>query len=161
MHMLSALDATFIYLESEHSPMAIGGVYIIDAIDSPRGFSYASWYSLVESRLKCSKVFRQRLVEVPWDLSFPYWFNDPGFELATHLPRLKLPEPGGMSELMKLAAETWSQVLDRERPLWEMAFIEGLNTIPGISKGSFALITNQIGVHAEEVARLLTAGCGG
>jgi hypothetical protein len=29
--MLSALDATFIYLESEHSPMAIGGVYVIDA----------------------------------------------------------------------------------------------------------------------------------
>jgi len=141
MHMLSALDATFIYLESEHSPMAIGGVYVIDASDAPEGFSYDSWYSLIKSRLKCSKVFRQRLVEVPWDLSFPYWIRDPGFELDTHLPRLKLPAPGGMEELMKMAADTWSRMLDRERPLWEMTFVEGLNTIPAIAKGSFALIT--------------------
>ena len=141
MHMLSALDATFIYLESEHSPMAIGGVYVIDANDAPDGFSYDSWYSLVKSRLKCSKVFRERLVEVPLDLSFPYWIRDPGFELDTHLPRMRLPEPGGMAELMKMAADTWSSVLDRERPLWEMTFVEGLNTVPGISRDSFALIT--------------------
>ncbi len=139
--MLSALDATFIYLESEHSPMSIGGVYVIDASDAPESFSYDSWYSLVKSRLKCSKVFRERLVEVPWDLSFPYWIRDPGFELDTHLPRLKLPEPGGMAELMKKAAGIWSRVLDRERPLWEMTFVEGLNTVPGISRGSFAMIT--------------------
>ena len=141
MHMLSALDATFIYLESEHSPMAIGGVYVIDASDAPAGFSYDSWYSLIESRLKCSKVFRQRLVEVPWDLSFPYWVRDPGFDLGMHLPRLRLPEPGGLAELMMMAADTWSRMLDRSRPLWEMTFVEGLNTVPGIAKGSFALIT--------------------
>ncbi len=93
MHMLSALDATFIYLESEHSPMAIGGVYVIDANDAPDSFSYDSWCSLVKSRLQCSNVFRERLVEVPLDLSFPYWIRDPGFELDTHLPRMKLPSP--------------------------------------------------------------------
>lgn len=43
MKMLSALDATFIYLESEHSPMAIGAVYVIDAKDAPPDFSHASW----------------------------------------------------------------------------------------------------------------------
>ncbi len=51
MQMLSALDATFIFLESEHSPMAIGGVYVIDANDAPEGFSYDSLYSLVQDRL--------------------------------------------------------------------------------------------------------------
>ena len=141
MHMLSALDATFIYLESEHSPMAIGGVYVIDASDAPKDYSYDSWFSLVKGRLKCSRVFRERLVEVPWDLSFPYWIRDPEFELASHLPSRKLPEPGGMAELMMMAADIWSRVLDRERPLWEMTFVEGLDTIPGISKGSIALIT--------------------
>ena len=141
MRMLSALDATFIYLESEHSPMAIGAVYVIDAGDAPESFSYESWYSLVESRLKLSKVFRQRLVEVPWDLSFPYWIRDPEFDLDVHLPRVSLPGPGGMAELMQMAADTWGDVLDRERPLWEITFVEGLDNIPGISKGSYALIT--------------------
>jgi hypothetical protein len=43
MQMLSALDATFIYLESEHSPMAIGGIYVIDAKDAPEDFCYQKW----------------------------------------------------------------------------------------------------------------------
>jgi len=141
MHMLSALDATFIYLESEHSPMSIGAVYVIDAADTPEGFSYESWYSLVESRLRLSKVFRERLVEVPWDLSFPYWIRDPDFNLDEHLPRVSLPGPGGMTELMQMAADTWGRVLEREQPLWEISFVEGLDTVPGISKGSYGLIT--------------------
>ena len=141
MDMLSALDATFIYLESEHSPMAIGAVYVVDAGDAPRSFSYESWYSLVEGRLKLSKVFRQRLVEVPWDLSFPYWIRDPDFNLDNHLPRLTLPAPGGMAELMQMAAATWGRLLDRRRPLWDITFVDGLDSVPGISSGSFALIT--------------------
>jgi len=141
MEMLSALDATFIYLESEHSPMAIGAVYVIDAKDTPDNFSYRSWCALVETRLKLSKVFRERLVEVPWDLSFPYWIRDPDFDLQNHLPKVSLPAPAGMTELMQMAADTWGQVLDRERPLWEITFVEGLDNIPGIAKGSFALIT--------------------
>ena len=141
MDMLSALDATFIYLESEHSPMAIGAVYVIDAKDAPDDFSYQAWHSLVRSRLKLSKVFRQRLVQVPLDLSFPYWIRDPGFDPDNHLPSVTLPEPGGMPELMQLAADTWGQTLNRERPLWDITFVSGINSIPGISKGSFALIT--------------------
>lgn len=141
MEMLSALDATFVYLESEHSPMAIGGVYIIDAKDAPDEFSYKAWYSLVKNRLKLSKVFRQRLVEVPLYLSFPYWVNDPEFDLEHHLPAVSLPDPGGMTELMQVAADIWGQVLNRERPLWDISFVSGINNIPGISKGSFALVT--------------------
>jgi len=141
MQVLTALDATFIYLESKHSPMAIGAVYIIDAKDAPEGFSYKSWHKLVASRLRGSKVFRERLIEVPWAMSFPYWIRDPDFKLKSHLPKKKLAKPGGMTELMQLAAENWSELLDRRRPLWEMVFVEGLDAIEGISKGSFALVT--------------------
>jgi WS/DGAT/MGAT family acyltransferase len=141
MHMLSALDATFIYLESQHSPMAIGGVYVIDAAEAPESFTYRNWYTLVESRLKLSKVFRERLVEVPLDLSYPYWIRDPGFDLQNHLPELVLAEPGDMAQLMHLAAGIWGKPLDREKPLWDISFVSGLKDVPGISPGSFALIT--------------------
>jgi len=114
MKMLSAMDATFLYLESEHSPMAIGGIYLIDAAHAPADFSYSSWSDLVASRLQCSKVFRQRLVEVPWGLSHPAWINDPHFDLASHLPHLVLSDPGGEKQLTLLAADIWSEMLDRE-----------------------------------------------
>jgi WS/DGAT/MGAT family acyltransferase len=159
MEMLSALDATFIYLESEHSPMAIGAVYVIDAKDAPDDFSYQTWYSLVKSRLKLSPVFRQRLVEVPLYLSFPYWVRDPGFDLDNHLPAVSLPEPGGMKELMKLAADTWGQVLNRERPLWDITFVTGVNNIAGISRGSFAIITrvHHAAVDGKASSEMMTA----
>ena len=159
MDMLSALDATFIYLESEHSPMAIGAVYVIDAKDAPDDFSYQAWYALVQSRLKLSKVFRQRLVEVPLDLSFPYWIRDPGFELDNHLPSVNLPEPGGMTELMQLAADTWGKTLKRDQPLWDITFVSGINGIPGISKGSFALITrvHHAAVDGKASTEMMTA----
>ncbi len=159
MEMLSALDATFIYLEGEHSPMAIGGVYVIDANDVPGDFCYQAWHNLVKNRLPLSKVFRQRLVEVPLDLSFPYWIRDPGFNLDDHLPNVELPEPGGMVELMQTAASIWSKVLDRERPLWDITFVGGLNSIPGITKGSYALITrvHHAAVDGKAGAETMTA----
>jgi WS/DGAT/MGAT family acyltransferase len=159
MEMLSALDATFIYLEGEHSPMAIGGVYVIDANDTPADFCYEAWRSLVENRLQLSKVFRQRLVEVPLDLSFPYWINDPGFKLDNHLPKISLPEPGGMAELMQTAATIWGKVLERDRPLWDITFVSGINDISGIAKGSFALITrvHHAAVDGKAGTELMTA----
>ena len=159
MQMLSALDATFIYLESEHSPMAIGAVYVLDARDAPEDFSYQTWRSLVENRLQYSKVFRERLIEVPWDLSFPYWIRDPDFDLDAHLPLTSLPEPGGMTELMEAAAREFGQVLGRDKPLWEISFVEGLNSIPGISKGSFALITrvHHAAVDGKASSEMMTA----
>jgi WS/DGAT/MGAT family acyltransferase len=86
-------------------------------------------------------TWRERLIEVPWDLSFPYWIRDPDFDLDAHLPHITLPEPGGMTELMQAAATEFGQLLDREKPLWEISFVEGLDKVPGIAKGSFALIT--------------------
>ena len=141
MRMLSALDASFIYLEADHSPMHIGGVYLIDAKDCPDSFSYHTVFSHIESRLRCSRIFRQRLVEVPLGLSHPYWINDPDFDLAHHLPWLHLPSPGGKKELMQLSARIFERTLDRKRPLWDMSFVDGLNIVPGFEKGSFAIIT--------------------
>jgi len=139
--MLSAQDATFIYLESDHSPMHIGGVYLIDARDAPAGFGYEAFCRHIQSRLPCSRIFRQRLVEAPLSLSHPCWINDPDFRLQRHLPRLELPAPGGRAELMKLAAQVFGCALDRSRPLWELSFIEGLDQVPGLRAGSFAVIT--------------------
>ncbi|MGH6629582.1 MAG: wax ester/triacylglycerol synthase domain-containing protein, partial [Burkholderiales bacterium] len=139
--MLPAQDATFIYLERDHCPMHIGGVYLMDARDAPPDFGYTAFCQRVSERLPCSRVFRQRLVEAPLSLSHPCWINDPDFRLRNHLPRLELPAPGSRAELMQLAAQVFGRTLDRRRPLWEMSFVEGLNRVPGLAAGSFALIT--------------------
>jgi diacylglycerol O-acyltransferase len=140
MRMLSALDASFIYLESDHSPMHIGSLHLIDARDAPGHFDYGRFVAHVARRLRRSRVFRERLVEAPFGLTHPCWINDPDFDLGRHLSRLQLPPPGGISQLMQLCSQLFGQSLSRDRPLWEMHFVEGLNAVDGLAPQSFAIV---------------------
>ncbi|MEJ8566689.1 WS/DGAT/MGAT family O-acyltransferase [Elongatibacter sediminis] len=141
MRRLSALDASFIYLEDDHSPMHIGGVYLMDAATAPKGFSYEMFHAHIRDRLASSRIFRERLVEPPIGLAHPCWINDPGFQLDRHLPRLSLPAPGGRRELMHVAAHVFGEVLDRRRPLWSLSFVEEVNGVDGFAPGSYAMIS--------------------
>ena len=141
MRSLSALDASFIYLESDHSPMHIGGVYVMDAAGAPPGFGFAAFREHIRERLRCSRVFRERLIEAPLGLAHPCWINDPDFDLDRHLAHLHLPAPGGRAQLMRVAAQIFGRALDRGRPLWEMTFIDGLDAFEDVAPGSFAMIS--------------------
>ncbi len=140
MRPLSGLDASFLYLESNRTPMHIGGVYLIDSDGSAEDFDYTRFHAHIRARLKRSMIFRERLAEVPLHLAHPYWINDPEFVLDFHLPRVSLPSPGGYAELMSLASRLFAMPLNRDRPLWQMTFVEGVDGIPGMGRGSVAVI---------------------
>ena len=53
--------------------------------------------------------------------------DDPHFDISRHLHRLALPHPGDDAELFQVVATVMERRLDRERPLWECYFIEGLS----------------------------------
>src|SRR5271163_5324814 len=59
-------------------------------------------------------------------LGHPVWVDDPDFDIDNHLRRAALPSPGGMRELGDFAADVISRQLHRDRPLWEMWIVEGL-----------------------------------
>lgn len=140
MQQLSGLDATFLYIESARAPMHVGGVYIFEPSEKGERIDYYKFRDFIESRLHISRVFRQRLVEAPLDMSHPYWIEDPNFDLEYHLQYMAIPQPGGAKELLDLAARIFSRTMDRKRPLWELTIVEGLN-IEGYPKNSFALIS--------------------
>ena len=140
MEQLSGLDASFIYMEGPRTPMHIGAVYIIDAAHSPE-FSYRTFVEHVRTRLPLVPLLRKSVVEVPLDLGRPFWINDADFDLSAHLPKVGCPRPGGAEDLMDLAARVFSRPLDRSRPLWEIMFVDGVDSVPGISPDSFALIS--------------------
>ena len=126
MRRLTGLDATFLYLETPTTHMHVGSTAIFDPSTVPGGYSFQKVKDIIEARLHLLPPFRRRLVTIPFELHHPLWVEDPDFDLDFHVRRAGLPKPGGLDELAELAGDFMSRPLDRNRPLWEMVVVEGL-----------------------------------
>jgi diacylglycerol O-acyltransferase len=123
---LTGLDASFLYMETPTLHMHVAIVAVFDPSTVPDGYSFRRVRQLINDRIPQVPVFQRRLVEVPMRLGFPVWVDDPEFDIDNHLRRAALPSPGGMRELGDFAADVISRQLHRDRPLWEMWIVEGL-----------------------------------
>ncbi len=142
MQQLSALDAMFLYMETVNTPMHIGGLTILDPSTAPGGtVRFKDIIDRMVAMAPLAPYTRQRLVEVPMNLDFPYWIKDPHFDPEFHIRHIALPEPGDWRQLCILVSRIFSRQLDRKRPLWEMYIIEGLDRVDGVPEGSFAMLT--------------------
>ncbi|SFR60749.1 acyltransferase, WS/DGAT/MGAT [Marinobacter gudaonensis] len=125
MRQLSELDASFLYLESETTPMHIGGIYLFDAGECDRPLAFSTFVAYLRSRLHVVPVFRQRLREIPLRLGRPYWIDDTEFSLERHLAYVNMGEHGQKANLMTLASRILEQPLKKDRPLWHITFVDG------------------------------------
>ena len=130
---LSPLDVSFLYLESETTPMHVGGVVLLER--PPEGFDYDRLVQLITDRISSVPRFRQKVKWVPGRLGNPVWVDDPDFDVSYHVRRSALPKPGTEEQLRELTARVQSRRLDRRRPLWEIYVVEGL------ADGRIAIIT--------------------
>ena len=59
-------------------------------------------------------------------LDRPYWVEDENFSFDHHIKHIALPKPGDHNTLCEIAAHLYCKHLDRNKPLWEIWLIEGL-----------------------------------
>ncbi|MEP1421384.1 MAG: wax ester/triacylglycerol synthase family O-acyltransferase [Erythrobacter sp.] len=136
------MDSSFVAMESPNSPMHIGSLLIYNPETAPGGFvRFKDILEFFRSRMQLSKTMRQRLVRVPFDLDYPYWVEDPDFDLEYHLRHVALPKPGDWRQLCIQTARIHARPLDLNRPPWEFTVVEGLDNIPGYPPGCFAFVT--------------------
>jgi diacylglycerol O-acyltransferase len=128
---LSPLDASFLHLEDATSHMHMAAALIFAGKSLP----YERLLAHIESRLGLVPRYRQRLAEVPLAQARPRWVDDERFDLRYHVRNTALPEPGSEYELQVLAGRVFSHHLRRDRPLWEMWLVEGLDS------GRFAILS--------------------
>ena len=141
MQQLSGQDAMFLHAEIDGLPQHIGGVSIYDQSTAPGGkVRFKQILAMLESRLHLSPIFRRKLAFVPYGLGRPYWVEDPDFDLEYHVRHIALPKPGDWRQLCILAARIHAVPLRRDKPMWEMYVIEGLNNVEGYPPGCFALL---------------------
>jgi diacylglycerol O-acyltransferase / wax synthase len=123
---LTGLDASFLYMETPTLHMHVAMTAVFDPSTVPGGYSFRRIRQLINDRIPLAPVFQRRLVEVPMRLGHPVWVDDPEFDIDNHVRRAALPSPGGMRELGDFAADVISRKLHRDRPMWEMWIVEGL-----------------------------------
>lgn len=133
---ISGMDATFLYLERHNSPMHVGSVIIIEG-----SLDFEEFKKTILSRLHQIPKMRKKLVYVPLSVDYPYWADDPDFDIDMHLTHIALPKPGGWKELRRVASDVFSDPLNQNRPLWSFTFVEGLDTVSQVPKGSIAILS--------------------
>ncbi len=124
MERLTPLAATFLEAEDvdPHASLAIGSLAVFEG-PAP---AFEEFLESIAGRLPLIPRYRQRLRTVPFDLAAPCWVDDPHFDLRWHVRNTALPAPGGRQEIGRLMSRVMSVRMNRDRPLWEYWFCEGL-----------------------------------
>jgi len=133
---LSALDATFLDVESKSAPMHVGAALIFDAKPltlEHGGLDIERLTRYTKAALDSIPRYRQRVEWIP-GYGHPVWVDDERFNMHFHLRHTRLPLPGDERSLKRLVGRLFSQHLDRSRPLWEFWVVEG------VENDRFALI---------------------
>ncbi|MDF1699090.1 MAG: wax ester/triacylglycerol synthase family O-acyltransferase [Saprospiraceae bacterium] len=147
---ISGMDATFLYAETPTSPMHVGSVAILEG-----SLKYKDFRKLIMSRIHLIPKFRRRLMYVPFSVDHPYWVDDPDFNIDMHIKHVALPKPGDWKHLRRMASREFSEPLDQSRPLWSFTFVEGLDNLSQVKKGSVAIISK---VHHVAIDGMAGAG---
>src|SRR6201996_5758136 len=146
---LTGLDSSFLHLERDAAHMHVAGCMVFEG----KAPSYPELVDQIGLRLHLVPRYRQRLAFVPFNQGRPVWVDDPHFNLTYHVRHTALPRPGAEADLKRLAGRIFSQALDRNRPLWELWLVEGLqgDRFALLSKTHHALVDGVSGVDIATV----------
>ena len=140
-------DMAFLVTESASTPMHNATLEIFaPPVGAGDTFDYDALVGLIADRIAFVPRYRQRLQTVPGRVASPVWVDDDDFDLTFHVRRSALPRPGSIEQLRELTARIVSRQLDRNRPLWEVYLIEGLDG------GRFAILTKSHQVLVDGVS---------
>ncbi len=126
MTPLSGVDAGFLYLETDETPMNIASVHVFDLPPRYRRDFCSVIRQQMARRLHLAPVLHRKLAPMPLHLANPVWVEDDAVDLEHHVQRVSLPQPGTLAQLEDCVARLHAQRLDRNRPLWRLYVIEGL-----------------------------------
>lgn len=114
---LSALDASFLSVETPTAHMHVGWVAMFSPSVDGRLPCFSEVRDHIEARLGRAPRYRQKLAPVPLGLHAPEWVDDPSFSVDRHV----YWAPGPVSDVVN---EVMSMPLRRDRPLWEIWICE-------------------------------------
>lgn len=128
MKRLGTLDASWLAVESEDTPMHVGNMQIFSLPENAPDTFLRDLLDRMKADFEVAQPWCYRLVR-PGTLGriiAPAWKVDKKIDLDYHVRHSALPRPGSERELGILVSRLHSNPLDFARPLWECHVIEGL-----------------------------------
>lgn len=123
MRRFSDLDSVILRSETPTQHMHVLATLVLDASEAA-AFGYRVLQERVRERFHLVEPMRQRLRWVPFGP--PVWVDDDDIVLEQHLHHVVL-DGGGLEELAGVTARIASRPLRRDRPMWEVTYVEGLD----------------------------------
>ena len=133
--LVSPADGAFLLPETRDQPMHVGSLQLFRPPPGSDVHDLGEVYAAAVATQEIAPLFRKRLTRGLGTLGQWAWEEDAQIDLEHHVRHSSLPRPGRMRELLALTSRLHSTLLDRQRPLWEMHLIEGLED------GRFAVYT--------------------
>jgi len=152
MDRLSALDASFLRIETPTAHMHVGWLSTLRLPPDVERLDPEALADRVAARLHLAPRFRQRVRSAP--LGEPVWADDPRFRLERHLLEHDGTKVAGDGALSRIAGEFLTQPLDRSQPLWKILVVPraGAGRAAVLGKVHHAMVD---GLAAVELGMLL------
>jgi diacylglycerol O-acyltransferase len=145
---LSALDASFLTVETPTAHMHVGWAAVFDPPeDGPRP-TFTELREHIAARLGRAPRYRQRLEHVPFGVNEPVWVDDDTFDVCNHVLQA---DSANLDEVVSAAMST---PLEHSRPLWECWVVPELDDgrVGVVGKAHHSMVD---GLAAVELASLL------
>jgi diacylglycerol O-acyltransferase len=115
------MDSSFLYFEKKEATMHIGSVSIFEG-----EIPFEDFVAMIDSKMHLLPRYQQVVVPDPFNLGHPTWEYDSHFNIRNHIFKLQIDPPGGEKELIDLAGGIFTPMLERNKPLWDIYLVYGL-----------------------------------
>ncbi|HMV83552.1 MAG TPA: wax ester/triacylglycerol synthase family O-acyltransferase [Blastocatellia bacterium] len=120
-HRLTSMDSSFLYFEKKEATMHIGSVSVFDG-----EIPFEDFVAMLDSKMHLLPRYQQIVVRDPFNLGHPTWEDDLNFNIHNHIFKVQADAPGGEKELIDLAGRIFTPMMDRNKPLWDIYLVYGL-----------------------------------
>lgn len=118
---MTSFDATFLYLEKKECPLHIGSTSVFEG-----KVPLKTLKKHVAERLHLIPRYTQKVVPDPFGISHPTWEFDENFDIDNHIFEIKSKKKLDLDGLAAVAGEKMTDLMDREKPLWELYLINDM-----------------------------------
>ena len=126
MERMTGPDAVMLHLERPTVPMHTLKIAVLDSLDRGRPITLTELREPWSPYLGLVPRATQKVMAVAGCGGRPYWVHDAGFDLDRPPRRGHLGVPHPSAAFDALCARLAERHLDRERPLWSMTLVHGL-----------------------------------